>query len=102
MYHQRLAALPDWCPQCDTNMHVDHLPISLLSAHNGSDQHQGISGYEIPYASFIFVGVAGVRVQVEFKGGGKGEGGENEESAGGSANADHVGNHSRDQRDRYS
>ena len=77
-------------------MHVDHLPISLLSADNRSDQHQGISSYEIPYASFIFVGVAGVRVQVEFKGGGKGEGGEDEESAGGRANADHVGNHSRE------
>ena len=37
-----------------------------------------------------------MRVQVEFEGGGKGESGEDEESAGGRANADHVGNHSRE------
>lgn len=37
-----------------------------------------------------------MRVQVEFKGGGKRESGEDEESAGGRANADHVGDQSRE------
>ena len=35
--------------------------------------------------------MAGVRMEVEFKGGGKGEGGEEEKSAGNGANAYHVG-----------
>ncbi len=61
-----------------TYVHVDHLPIALLPAYDGGHQYKSIFRDKIPYASLISVGVAGVRLEVEFQGGGKGEEGEGE------------------------
>lgn len=72
-------------------MHVDHLPIALLPAHYRCDEHQRVLRHEIPYAAFVFVGVARVCLKVEFEGGGKGEEEEGQEEAEGGAGEDHVG-----------
>lgn len=46
-------------------MHVDHLPVTLLPTHDGCNKYEGIFRHKIPYATFISVGVAGVRLEVE-------------------------------------
>ena len=73
-------------------MHVDHLPISFLPAHDGCDEDECVFCYEIPYTSFVSGGVARVRLEVEFEGGGKGEeDGEGEEKGEHGAQSSHFG-----------
>lgn len=73
-----------------THMHADRLSISFLPAYNRCDQYQSIFGYEIPYTPLVFVAMAGVRLNVEFEGGGKREDGEGKKEADDGCEASHI------------
>lgn len=52
-----------------TYMHVQRLPIPTIPINNGRNNDELVFGHEIPYASFVLVGVVGLHsVNFEFEG----------------------------------
>ncbi len=50
---QALAVVANSTIRGEADMHIDHLPISLLTINDGRHQHQCILGDKVPYTSFV-------------------------------------------------